>query len=350
MRICIVSPLPPRIGGMAAQAKKLIDNLEKEDGIEVYGIATNPKIPTFLKKIRFLRGIIGFVLFNIALFKTIWKVDVIHLLSSSHLSFFLFTIPTVLISKLYGKKVIVNYRGGAAEDFFRRWIIIIKPILKMADEIIVPSGFLKDVFGKFGVETKIIPNIVDFNEFKYNAREKIKPNIIIARNLEKIYNIKCGILAFERIKKEFKEATLTILGSGSEEKFLKALVKELNIDGIRFLGQIEYKDIPKLYEEADILLNPSLVDNMPISVLEAFAAGLPVVSTNVGGIPYIIEDGINGVLVKPDDFNEMASKVIELLKNPIWVSKIIQNGRKSAEKYTWEEIKEDLLHLYRRNK
>lgn len=347
MKVCIVSPLSPRIGGMAIQAKKLIDNLKKEDNVKVYCIPTNPKIPTWLEKIRFLRGIIRLVLFIINLFKTLWKVDVIHLLSCSHLSFFLFTFPTLIISKLYGKKTIINYRGGAAEDFFKKWIIIIKPILHMADEIIVPSGFLKDVFDKFGIETKIIPNIVDFNEFEYKERERIKPNMIIARKLEKIYNIKCGILAFGIIKKEFKEAKLTVLGTGPEEKFLKSLVKELNIDGVRFLGEINHKDIPQLYKEADILLNPSLVDNMPISILEAFAAGLPVVSTNVGGIPYLIKDGINGLLVKPDDFNEMALMVTKLLKNPIMISNITQNGRDTAKKYTWEKIKEELLQAYK---
>lgn len=347
LKICIVSSFPPAIGGMAIQAEKLVNHLKKEDGIEVYSIATNPKIPIFLEKIRFLRGIIRLTLFIINLLKTLWKIDVIHLLSCSYLPFFLFTSSTLIISKLYGKKVILNYRGGAAEDFFKRWSIITKPIINMSDEIIVPSNFLKDIFNKFGIETKIISNIVDFNEFKYKAREKIKPKIIIARKLEKIYNVKCGILAFEIIKRKFKEAELTILGTGSQEESLKSLVKELNLDGVKFLGKVDHKDIPKLYEDADILFNPSLVDNMPISILEAFAAGLPVISTNVGGVPYIIEDGINGLLVKPDDFNEMALKVTELLKNPLVVSKITQNGKDSVKKYTWEKIREDLLHIYK---
>ena len=347
-KVCIAGPFPPPFAGMEVQADMLVKKLT-EDGVSVYPVPTNPQNLgrfKFILKIRFVRSIIQSVILIIALFRAIRHVDVIHILANSYLSFFLRACPSILIGRLYNKKIIVNYRGGAAEEFFRKWGFLAKPFLMLADAITVPSGFLQDVFWKFGVKTKIVPNISDLHQFKYKKRAKVSPRLLVTRNLEEIYNNKCVIRAFEIVKRHFPQAQLVIVGSGSEEQLLKNMVKELQLSDVIFTGKVNHDNIHQLYNDSDIMLNASNIDNMPISILEAFASGLPVVSTVAGGIPYLVKNGETGLLVPLDDHQQLAEKVIELINNNTLANTISENARKEAEKFSWDSVRRELFKVY----
>ncbi|MCJ7507486.1 MAG: glycosyltransferase family 4 protein, partial [candidate division Zixibacteria bacterium] len=272
--------------------------------------------------------------------------DIIHIFSASYFSFILAPTPAILISKLYGKKTILNYRSGEAPDHLKKWGWIVIPIIKMVDKIIVPSGFLVDVFNDFGLKADAVSNIVDFADFQFKKREIVKPKLLVTRNLEKLYNISCAIRCFEIVKREFPRAELVIIGYGKDEANLKRLVRELNLNDVRFTGRVEREAIPDYYDKADIFLNSSDIDNMPVSFLEAFSAGLPVVSTDSGGIPYIVEDEYNGFLVKTGDYKALAERIIHLLKNQDQAQKLIQQAKEECKKYTWEYVKEDWFRAY----
>ncbi len=114
---------------------------------------------------------------------------------------------------------------------------------------------------------------------------------------------------------------------------------------VKIMGLITKSEWHKLSEEYDIFINTTNIDNTPVSVIEAMALGLPVVSTNVGGIPFIIEDAITGVLVSPANADEMKNKAIQLMTQPVWAGQIISNARKKAEMFDWQEVKQDWIKL-----
>jgi glycosyltransferase involved in cell wall biosynthesis len=124
---------------------------------------------------------------------------------------------------------------------------------------------------------------------------------------------------------------------------------ELNlIDHVTFHGKIEHSRIQEYYDQYDIYINASSVDNLPGVVIEAFASGLPVVSTRAGGISYMVEDGITGLLADIGDSEALGEKVIELLKDPELASRLANNAKIECQKYAWENVKAILIPLLER--
>jgi glycosyltransferase involved in cell wall biosynthesis len=277
----------------------------------------------------------------------VWRYDVIHVFSASYFSFILAPTPALLIAKLYRKKTILNYRSGEAEDHFTRWGKSIFWIIRFADKIIVPSGYLVDVFGKFGFKAESIFNVSDFDAFQYRERRIVTPHILVARNLEPLYDIETSIRAYAAIKSKFNAATLTITGNGSDERRLKSMVRDLDIKDVIFTGRVERKQMPALFQQADIFLNSSVIDNMPVAIIEAFYAGLPVVTTDAGGIPYIVRDRESGLLTSMRDVDALAVALGEVIANADLRQKIINGGRAFAQECSWQRVKWQWAKAYR---
>ncbi len=159
--IGLVAEFPPPAAGMTVQAATLQRRLE-EDGYRVIAVATNPPLPAplrFLSRVRGVRGLIAWGRFLAAL-PRLRRVDVVHLFAASWLNFFLFATPTSLTSRALGRPLVIHYHGGAAAAFLDRWARIALPVLSLARPIVVPSSFLADVFGKYGLRTTVVPNPV----------------------------------------------------------------------------------------------------------------------------------------------------------------------------------------------
>ena len=143
------------------------------------------------------------------------------------------------------------------------------------------------------------------------------------------------------------EASLVLAGTGPEEERLRALSRRLNLSDVEFLGGVEPSELPALYGEGGVYINSSRFDNMPLTILEAFASGLPVVTTKVGGIPYMVEPGYNGLLVEPGDRVGLAREVLRLFEDRGLARKLAENARRDCgEKYAWPSIKEHLFKVY----
>jgi glycosyltransferase involved in cell wall biosynthesis len=161
-----------------------------------------------------------------------------------------------------------------------------------------------------------------------------------------MYNVQMALQAFELVKQVHTEARLDIVGTGTEERNLKAWTREKGLKDVFFHGPVENNQIPKYLNQANILLNPTNVDNLPMNLLEAFASGVPVVSTNVGGIPDLVGDEKAALLVEPGNYRAMAEKVIGLLANPNDVQPLIACARRVAEGFAWERVREMLFEAY----
>ncbi len=348
-RVGIVSEFPPPAGGISQQALLLSDLIEGE-GLGVQRISINDYLNSpfcILKDIKYIKSITAFFYFFIALVIKIPNLDILHILASSYLNFFLFTVPSVFLAKLLNKKVILHYHGGAAEDFFSKWETLVKWPIGLADHIIVPSEFLYNVFIKYGYKPIIIPNIVNLNDFEFKKRELFRPVFLSVRHLREEYNISCTIRAFSKIKKKFSNATLKIVGDGTEKQKLIIISQKLGVrDSVDFLGRIPNDKMTKIYCESDFLLNSSKIDNMPISILEAFSSGCPVISTRAGGIPYILQHRHNGFLVDLNNHHQMASEAIWALEHNHETIKIVENAKNCLKEFSWGNIKPIIMKLY----
>ena len=350
LRVGLVGPLPPPSGGMANQTLQLCELL-KSEGLSVELVQTNlPYKPAWIASIPVLRAIFRLC----AYIKQLWQLtsnsDVIHVMANSGWSWHLFAAPAVWVAKVRRVPVIINYRGGKAEKFLLKSLRTVKPTLNASAKIIVPSKFLHSVFSQFKIETSIIANITDITRFKTNPHEQhnlAQPHILVARNLEKIYDNRMAVQAFHEILNHFPNATLTIAGTGPEKDSLTNLVAELGITNkVTFTGRVDRKDMPDLYRSADVMLNPSQVDNMPNSILEALASSVPVVSTNVGGIPYMVEHDKHVLLVNSEDYQAMAKEVCRVLSDDALRNRLINTGLQLVETCSWPAVREQWLNTY----
>lgn len=348
-RICIVSPIPPPFGGMAVQAEKLSHCLKKE-GYDVYSVPTNITLTGVLKplgSIPFVRTFVRQTVFLIRLNKAIKTADTIYFLTGFFNFFFWVTYPALILMLLQKRKIVLSARGGGARAFFRKYKTWVKPVFNRLNAITVPSGFLKDAFEQeLEIKTIVVPNIADLSQFAFTRRDRLEPKLIVTRSLEDIYDIPSVILAFNEVKKLFPSALLGIVGDGSRRSALESLVCELDLKNcVRFYGELSHEKIAAVYQQYDIFINASKVDNLPGSILEAFASGLPVVSTNAGGIPYMVRDGENGLLCETGDHTSLAKNAIKILNTPEYGQALAIKGYVELQRYTWPHIKEILIPI-----
>lgn len=347
LRIGLIGPLPPPSGGMANQTRQLA-RLLSEAGMTVEVVQVNAAYrPAWIEKVQGLRAAFRLLPYLIDLWRCAGRVDLFHVMANSGWAWHLFAAPAVWLARLRGTPVIINYRGGEAASFFASQFRWVQPTLARTSLVVVPSGFLAAIFAEHGVKTVIVPNIIDLSRFKAAEGRERGCHLIVTRNLEDIYDVPTALRAFAMIRRVHPQAQLTVAGSGPKLDELRQLCVELKIeDAVRFTGRLDNEDIAGLYREADILLNPSLADNMPISLLEAMASGVPIVSTNVGGIPYLVEHGSSAMLVPPRRPDEMAECALRLLEDPDLAERLRAAGLEVARRYTWPIVRERLFDAY----
>ncbi len=364
LRLGLVGPVPPPNGGMAMQTRQLARLLESE-GVSVQLLATNgPYRPAFAGRVPVLRALFRLLPFLVELWRLTGRVDVIHLMANSGWSWQLHAAPTLWLGWLRSTPVVVNYRGGEAQTYFQRSFRRVRPSLSKAADVVVPSGYLQSVFRQFGETARIIPNIIDRGLFHPGAPDKSDTDaghhtgphtnpgpdrftLVITRNLEPIYGIDTAIRAFAQAFSADPTLRLRIAGSGPSENALKALVQQLGLaDAVAFVGRLDRPGIVALYAEADAMLNPSTVDNMPNSVLEALACGIPVISTDVGGVPFVVDHRKTALLVPASDVAAMAGAISELRGDGALRRTLSANGLADIEQYTWARVRQQWLGLY----
>lgn len=292
----------------------------------------------------------GNVLYRIKAFFRLIKIgknyDVFHIHACSYKGGFLPAVIGVRIGKLLRKKIILTYHGGGANVFFKKQPRLVKRYLGKTDVNIVLSGYLNDIFKQYDIPSVTIPNIIELKDGIYRERESISSAFISIRSLTPTYNILCTINAFEKVKQLYPQATLTLLGDGPLRNELETYVEEQHITDVTFVGCVPNEKIYDYLNKADIMLSSPIADNMPMSLMEGFNAGLLVISSRVGGIPYMIEDGVNGLLFKSRDADEMAKKMIDAIKNQEKTKEMIRAAYDGLKAYSWENNKEKYFNIY----
>lgn len=322
----------PGKGGISGQVEYLMRYMSVEEAyhVEVFSTKGNS-----LKRV---------VLFFSLLSKA-RKFDVLHMHGCSGRGF-LPIVYGIIVGKFWRKRIVVTYHGGGADAFFAKHVKWVRFWLMKADERVVLSGFLKAVFAKYDIPSCIIPNVVELKNDVYIERKEILPRFISMRHLRYLYNIPCILRAFERVQKQIPQAELVLLGDGDKRKELESYVVEHGLEHVRFIGQVPNEKIGEYLQKSDVMLSSPREDNMPVSLLEAFSAGVLVISSNVGGVPYLVEHGRTGLLFESDNDSDMADQMLWALSHQSESLQMIKNAKEEVKQYSWEKVRDKIIALY----
>jgi glycosyltransferase involved in cell wall biosynthesis len=332
-------------GGQAVEAQTLLTGFADDPAMQVELQPIDPRIPGALQRVRGIRTLVRLPVFYAGLLRRVLRADVVHVFTAAFWPFLLTTTPAILCARLLRRPVILNYRDGRARDHLKyravRWV------LRRATRLVFPSEFLRDVFAEYGLQGSVISNVVDLERFTFRKREPLRPVLISSRLLEELYAVENSIRAHQELRRQIPGAQLIILGDGDRRAALEALVAEEGMAGVEFVGRVAHETMGMWFDRADILVNSSRIDNMPHCLIEAFAAGIPVVTTACGGIPYIVQHERNGLLVASDDPRAMAEAARRLLDNPALARALIAAGRVDCEaRYSWPAVRRQWTRLY----
>ncbi len=353
LRVCIVAPSLRYVGGQSVQADLLLRHWQNDPDIDISFLAVDPPLPRVLawaERIPGLRTVLREPIYFVRLWQGLQNVDVAHIFSASYWSFLLAPAPAWFFAKMKmktrGARSLINYHSGEARDHLQRFHSA-KFVLSRVDKIVVPSGYLLDVFHEFGLTASAVPNIVDLSQFRYRERIPLRPHLVCTRGFSRYYSVDVVVRAFAEVKKEYPEAKLDLVGNGPLKSGVRKLVADLNLTGVNFAGVASHREIGKYYDQADIFINASWLDNMPLSVIEAFASGTPVVTTSPECMPYLVEHEHTGLLSPVGDEKALAANVVRLLRDPALAARLAQNAHHESQKYTWEAVREQWLNTYR---
>jgi glycosyltransferase involved in cell wall biosynthesis len=349
LRVLLVGPSTDILGGQAVQLERLLARFRQEPSLEVGFVPVNPRLPRALRRlqtIKYVRTVATSLAYWWLLLRRVPGYDVIHIFSASYTSFVIAPTPALLVARLFGRKTVLNYRSGECEDHLRRWRTAL-PTVRRFDLVAVPSGYLVDVFARFGVGARAIFNFVDSARFGFRKRQPLAPRFLSNRNHEPLYNVEMALRAFALVQERRPDASLLVAGDGSLRPSLERLARELGLRAVEFVGRVPNERMPALYAAADIYLNTPDVDNMPGSIIEAYASGLAVVTTDAGGVPYIVRDGETGLVIPRGDHERMAAAALRLLEDDALAQRLIARAREECRKYSWEAVRGEWLDLYR---
>jgi glycosyltransferase involved in cell wall biosynthesis len=250
-------------------------------------------------------------------------------------AFWMADLPSWLAQSL-SIPIVFWLHGGNLPNFTTKNPAWVTRVLRRGRAVCAPSGYLADFYSKLGFQIEVIFNIIDLEKYPFRKRTQLKPRILWMRTFESIYNPEMAIEVLERVRESFPEATLTMAGQDRGIlDHIQQIVTEKQLNKfVHFAGFLDEQAKQIEFDSHDIYLHTNHVDNMPISVIEAAAFGLPVIATRVGGIPYMLEDGKTGLLVADNDTQAMVQAAQVLLNKPEMAEKLSVNGRLNAELYS----------------
>ncbi|HEX6505120.1 MAG TPA: glycosyltransferase [Terriglobales bacterium] len=349
LKITIIAASLRYVGGQSAQADLLARKWKGDPDVTARIIAIDPVLPKALRwaeRIPGLRTMVRQPLYLWGLWRGLKHADVAHIFSASYWSFLIAPVPAWIMARLLGKKALLHYHSGEARDHLQRFRSA-RAVLSRVDRLVVPSQYLVDVFREFGLKADSVPNVADLSQFSFRLRNPLRPHLVCTRGFHPYYGVDIVVQAFARLKQVFPEARLDLVGEGPSEQQVRAVVKDLQVRDANFLGTVSREQIHLCYDRADIFVNASRLDNVPVSILEAFASGTPVVSTAPECMPYLVDHERTGLLSPVDDPQALADNMVRLLRDGELASRLSLNAYQEAKCYGWERVRKDWLGVYR---
>ncbi len=342
--IAILGPFPPRPGGVSVQCAILADQLQSAGAIVT---RINTDVPSLRSRGRLGRWLLPFAQIP-SLIWQLWRTrkqwDILHVHPASWWGF----MPAVvgLMAKSWGARLVMSYHGGSIAVFFADWTWLVRPVLCRYDAILALTPTHALVFEQYGFDVQIVPNIVPVEIFSFRPRGPLSPNILWLRQLEARYRPDDALQIFAAVQKVHPDATLTLAGGGTLTAQVAKEIADRGLDGVTLTGHLPDDDIPVAYNAADIFLNTSASDNQPQTLIEASASGLPVVSSDAGGIPDLIADGENGLLAPVGDTKALTDAILRLLDDADLARSLSIAAHQNAERFAWPQVAPQLAKAY----
>ncbi len=342
--IAILGPFPPRPGGVSVQCAILADELAAA-GAHV------TRINTDLPGLRG-RGLAGRALLppaqTLAVLARIWRTRAAWQVLHAHAASWWGFLPAVagLAARALGKRLVVSYHGGEAAAFMARFGWLAGPALRRAHALLALTATQARLFAAHGLRPALAPNIVPIAAFPFRLREMPQPRLLWLRQMEPRYRPHDALAIFARVQAQHPAATLTMAGGGSLLAELKQAAAQQKLGGVAFTGHLQPAQIPAAYAAADLFLNTSAIDNLPLTLIEAAASGLAIVSTDAGAIPDLIDHGQNGLLAPVGDIEALAGHCLSLLAEPEQARTLSLAGRDLAQRFAWPRIAPLLAAAY----
>jgi len=267
------------------------------------------------------------------------RVDVVVVLVYSGMGFAVAE-ATTAVARAAGLPVVLWLHGGNLPDFAVDHPRRARRLLARAAVVVAPSPFLAEAVAVEGCRAEVIPNVVDLTMVPWRQHAPAAPRLLWMRTFHPLYEPDLAVRTLALLHRSHPEATLTM--AGQEKGSLadvRRLVVELGLgDAVTFPGYIGDADKAALFDRHDVFVNTNRVDNTPVSVIEAMASGLVVVTTDAGGLPYLVTDGASGVVVPVGDDEAMAAAVRRVVDDPVLAATLSTGGRAVAESCGWDRV------------
>ena len=329
MHLCFVGNMLGRHPGYITTQGQILADLFAAEGYRV--TCVSPHINRIFRLLHIMATLIA----------TAHSLDVVVIDTYSGPSFAIADVASFICRRL-NVPVIMVLRGGNFPAFINKHPRWTTRVLKNADVLLAPSEFLAKEVGDRGFEIRVVTNVVDLEKYPFKERSSISPKLVWMRSFHDLYNPEMAVQVLAELRQSEPNATLVMAGAdkGLRNK-VEQIVREMDLtNAVSFAGFLDHEKKVARFSDADIYINTNRIDNMPVSVVEARALGLPVVATNVGGIPYLIHHNEDGMLVPDGDVGSMVESIKALLNDQNLTRMISRNGRRSAEESDWRTVRE----------
>lgn len=283
----------------------------------------------------------------ITFFKVYKKVDYI-LIDTYSTSNFYYALVISQLSRLFKVKYIPILHGGNLPDRISKSKFLSKLIFKNAYKNVSPSLFLKERFHDDGFSNIVyIPNTIEVQNYNFEEKRNFQEiNLLWVRSFANIYNPKMAVKVLQELLKLGYKTSLCMVGPDKDGSLIKtkAFANSIGVE-ITFTGKLSKKEWISISKDYNIFINTTNFDNMPVSVIEAMALGLPVVSTNVGGIPYLISHDENGLTLNPNDVSAMVNEIERLLNDVQLREQIVHAAKQKVDLFDWQVVKKQWIRL-----
>lgn len=281
-----------------------------------------------------------------SVFKNRNKADYIIIDTYSTFSFW-YAFMVSQLCRLFGLKYIPILHGGNLPHRLDKNPRLCQMVFNHSYKNVAPSGYLLDAFQKRNYPNLVfIPNTIEVENYPFLNREIKTPKLLWVRSFAWLYNPKMAVDVLKELQKKYPDAKLCMVGpdkDGSLET-TRQYAKEQSVE-VKFTGRLSKPEWIKLSEEYNVFINTTNFDNTPVSVIEALCLGLPVVTTNVGGIPFLLKNQQNALLVNKEDTDAMVAAIETLINNPESKDSIVKNALDLAKTFDWNVVKEQWRKL-----
>jgi glycosyltransferase involved in cell wall biosynthesis len=279
------------------------------------------------------------IVYKLLFYRNQYEIAVVQFYSGNS---FIWQYIAAVIVKFLNKKLIFTIHGGSVPDSIKNKTQQYLSLLKKADSITVPSGYIAKSLNEHSIQSELIENSISLKKYPFAPKGKLTHTLLWMRAFSDIYNPLMAVKVVAELKKKYPD--IKIYMGGPDLGGLQAtqkLIEELGLqDNIEIVGFMNFQAKIKYARQASVYISTNKIDNAPVSFLEMWAMGLPVISTNVGGVPYLVNDGENGLLIEQNDYTSMAEKVSKIFENKALADKLVNNGRTKVLNYDQNTVYE----------